>query len=93
MLYYVTRLTQNQKDSINSILQYAWEILNTKYYRCFIIEIEFSWVQQIQLGVGGGGEGALPAPQWCQGGEAKSTSGKSTGLKYFSNDNSIKKGY
>ena len=66
MLYYVTRLTQNQKDSINSILQYAWEILGTKYYRCFIIEIEFSWGQQIQLGVWG-----------AQGGEVKLTSGKS----------------
>ena len=72
-MLYVTRLTQNQKDSINSILQYAWEILSTKYYRCFIIEIEFSWVQQIQLGVWG----ALRAPQWSQGGEAKLTSGKS----------------
>ena len=74
---------------MNSILQYAWEILSTKYYRRFIIEIEFSWVQQIQLGVLGG---ALRAPQLDLGDEAKSTSGRSTGLKYFSNDNSIRKG-
>ena len=32
---------------------YTWEILSTKYYHRFIIETEFSWVKQIQLGVCG----------------------------------------
>ena len=38
-------------DTSDTLEIMAGEILSTKYHHCFIIQVEFSWVQQMQLGV------------------------------------------